>query len=211
MPFSNRTSQSKLAVGLASISIRRSCARSQQSRTAPRLSTSGERVVRSLPPASGVSILKSRTTIAALAALGVASCGAPDPERASSGKTTDTLPLSATRTVSFTTDEGTWMSVDVSPDGSTVLFDMLGDLYTLPIAGGEARVLTSGLAYSDQPRYSPATGSRMSATLAAPMKSGSCEQMGASDVASRICGARMAMKRAKLGSRRGLQMVNRSS
>ena len=50
---------------------------------------------------------------------------------------------------------GTWLSVDVSPDGSRVLFDLLGDIYELPIAGGEARSLTSGLAWDMQPRYSP--------------------------------------------------------
>jgi len=51
--------------------------------------------------------------------------------------------------------EGTWMNVDVSPDGSTLAFDLLGDLYTLPIAGGEAKALTSGLAWDMQPRFSP--------------------------------------------------------
>src|SRR5262249_43504638 len=51
---------------------------------------------------------------------------------------TSTLPLQTTRNVRFTTDQGTWMSVDVSPDGSTILFDLLGDLYTVPIAGGKA-------------------------------------------------------------------------
>src|SRR5690606_30175850 len=50
---------------------------------------------------------------------------------------------------------GTWMSVDVSPDGRYVLFDLLGDIYELPIAGGEARSLTSGMAWDMQPRYSP--------------------------------------------------------
>ncbi|WP_116812018.1 amidohydrolase family protein [Steroidobacter cummioxidans] len=50
---------------------------------------------------------------------------------------------------------GTWMSIDVSPDGSRVLFDLLGDIYELPIAGGEAKSLTSGLAWDMQPRYSP--------------------------------------------------------
>ncbi|HEY0681452.1 MAG TPA: amidohydrolase family protein [Steroidobacter sp.] len=50
---------------------------------------------------------------------------------------------------------GTWMSVDVSPDGSRVLFDLLGDIYELPIAGGEAKALTSGMAWDMQPRYSP--------------------------------------------------------
>ena len=59
------------------------------------------------------------------------------------------------RHVSFTTEEGTWMSLDVSPDGRTVVFDLLGDLYRMPIAGGAAERLTSGPAYDDAPRFSP--------------------------------------------------------
>ena len=47
-------------------------------------------------------------------------------------------------TVSIDTDEGTWMSVDVSPDGNTVVFDLLGDLYRLPIEGGTAQSLNRG-------------------------------------------------------------------
>lgn len=53
------------------------------------------------------------------------------------------------------TTEGTWMSVDVSPDGREIVFDLLGDLYTIPIGGGEAKNLTSGVAWDMQPRYSP--------------------------------------------------------
>src|SRR5688572_3214802 len=67
----------------------------------------------------------------------------------------NTLPLKATRTHSFTTTTGTWISLDVSPDGQTIVFDLLGDLYTLPIGGGTATRLTSGLAYDVQPRFSP--------------------------------------------------------
>ncbi len=67
----------------------------------------------------------------------------------------DILPITATRTAHFTTDEGTWMSLDVAPDGKTIVFDMLGDLYTIPITGGEAQHLTSGLAWDVEPRYSP--------------------------------------------------------
>ncbi|HEY4593050.1 MAG TPA: amidohydrolase, partial [Thermoanaerobaculia bacterium] len=51
--------------------------------------------------------------------------------------------------------EGTWLSVDVSPDGKEVAFDLLGDLYTVPIGGGEARALTHDVAWQMQPRYSP--------------------------------------------------------
>ena len=58
-------------------------------------------------------------------------------------------------TVHFDVHEGTWMSVDVSPDGRTLVFDLLGDLYTLPIAGGTARRITSGPAWDYTPRWSP--------------------------------------------------------
>ena len=43
---------------------------------------------------------------------------------------TESLPLEPTREIRFTTDEGSWMSVDISPDGTTLVFDLLGDLYT---------------------------------------------------------------------------------
>jgi imidazolonepropionase-like amidohydrolase/Tol biopolymer transport system component len=58
-------------------------------------------------------------------------------------------------TVNIDVEEGTWMSLDVSPDGEYVVFDLLGDLYEIPIAGGAARALTSGHAWDMQPRYSP--------------------------------------------------------
>src|SRR5262245_8096324 len=68
---------------------------------------------------------------------------------------TNTLPLVTTRTVRFTIDQGTWMSVDVSPDGSTIVFDLLGDLYTVPVAGGKATRIVGGNSVDVQPRFSP--------------------------------------------------------
>ena len=65
------------------------------------------------------------------------------------------LPLKAQRKVAFTTTEGTWTSLDVSPDGKTIVFDMMGDLYTLPITGGKATQLTRGIALDSHPRWSP--------------------------------------------------------
>ena len=59
------------------------------------------------------------------------------------------------KSVQFTTDEGTWMNLDVSPDGQTVIFDMLGDIYKMPISGGEATPLRQGIAWESQPRFSP--------------------------------------------------------
>ncbi|HEY0781532.1 MAG TPA: amidohydrolase, partial [Thermoanaerobaculia bacterium] len=57
--------------------------------------------------------------------------------------------------VTIDVKEGTWMNVDVSPDGKEIAFDLLGDLYTLPIDGGEAKALTHDVAWEMQPRYSP--------------------------------------------------------
>lgn len=57
--------------------------------------------------------------------------------------------------IAITTSEGTWMSVDVSPDGKEIVFDMLGDIYIMPISGGKAKVLRTGRPYEVQPRFSP--------------------------------------------------------
>ncbi len=65
------------------------------------------------------------------------------------------LPLEPGRTLEFTAEEGSWISLDVSPDGKTIVFDLLGDLYSMPITGGSATRLTSGMAYDVQPRFSP--------------------------------------------------------
>ncbi|MAU16160.1 MAG: amidohydrolase [Muricauda sp.] len=87
--------------------------------------------------------------------LGVSTLFAQDKKVDSTKKATKELPLEPERTISFTAKEGTWLSLDVSPDGQTIIFDMLGDLYTIPIQGGKATRLTGGLAYDVHPRYSP--------------------------------------------------------
>jgi len=73
----------------------------------------------------------------------------------STGRGLRELPLTPTKPLRFTTDEGTWLSVGVSPDGRRVVFDLLGDLYTLPIEGGKATRITSGQAFDAQPSFSP--------------------------------------------------------
>ena len=65
------------------------------------------------------------------------------------------LPLKANRMFDLKTSEGTWTSVDISPDGKTILFDMMGDLYTMSANGGKATQITRGLAFDQHPRYSP--------------------------------------------------------
>ncbi|RRN66441.1 amidohydrolase family protein [Caulobacter sp. 602-1] len=60
-----------------------------------------------------------------------------------------------TREVRIAVDNGTWMNVDVSRDGKLIAFDLLGDIYTMPIAGGTPKRIAEGLAYDHQPRFSP--------------------------------------------------------
>ncbi len=65
------------------------------------------------------------------------------------------LTLEAAREVTFDTSAVTWLSLDVSPDGETFVMEVLGDLYLLPVQGGTATPLTTGMAYDSQPRFSP--------------------------------------------------------
>ena len=65
--------------------------------------------------------------------------------------------------IAITTDEGTWMDVDVSPDGQTIAFALLGDIYTMPIAGGTPFRIAEGLSWEVHPRFSP-DGTRIAFT-----------------------------------------------
>ncbi len=64
----------------------------------------------------------------------------------------DTGPV---RELAFEATEGTWMSVDVSPDGGRIVFDLLGTIYEMPVLGGDAVALTSGRSWNLSPRFSP--------------------------------------------------------
>ncbi|HEU0099963.1 MAG TPA: amidohydrolase family protein [Allosphingosinicella sp.] len=64
-------------------------------------------------------------------------------------------PGMTTRQVRIDVDEGTWMNVDVSRDGRTIAFDLLGDIYTMPVSGGTPTRIAEGLAFEHQPRFSP--------------------------------------------------------
>jgi len=97
----------------------------------------------------------------ALASVAAIALAAPLPAQEPSDTTAarnplqEGLPLAPTRTLEFTTTTGSWLSVDVSPDGQTLVFDLLGDIYTMPAAGGKATALTQGMAVDAQPRFSP--------------------------------------------------------
>ena len=68
-----------------------------------------------------------------------------------------TSPRGEVREIDFEVEEGTWLSVDLSPDGRWVVFDLLGEIYRVPAEGGAAELLTreSGVAVNYHPRYSP--------------------------------------------------------
>ena len=78
----------------------------------------------------------------------------PDEKKPEEKKKHD-LPLKAERTIAFDTDEVTWLSLDVTPDGQAILFELAGDLYRVPMGGGAATRITDGLPYDAQPRVSP--------------------------------------------------------
>src|SRR6202048_1368434 len=65
------------------------------------------------------------------------------------------LSLKSDRKIEFTTDEGTWISLDVSPDGNTIAFELLGEIYPLPMAGGEAKLIPGEIPFDSQPKFSP--------------------------------------------------------
>lgn len=93
-----------------------------------------------------------------LAPLALASADAQQPPPAPAEKWDVSADLGPTTKLSFDSSEGTWMNVDVSPDGRRIVFDLLGDLYTMPIGGSGASAaerMTSGPAFDMQPRFSP--------------------------------------------------------
>src|SRR5580704_1482022 len=101
---------------------------------------------------------RGRWTVSALllaATLLVPACAAAQEKPAPEWDTTEAR--GQTRDIDFDTSEGTWMSLDVSPDGKWIVFDLLGHVYRMPATGGKAECLTqdSGIALNMTPRFSP--------------------------------------------------------
>lgn len=80
---------------------------------------------------------------------------APDDQAKPEKWDVDAPPGMTTHKVPLAVDEGSWMNVDVAPDGRTIAFDLLGDIYIMPIEGGSPTRIAEGLAYEHQPRFSP--------------------------------------------------------
>ena len=84
-----------------------------------------------------------------------ASAAAPAEASAEAPKWDVQNPPGPSRDIPIDVTRGTWMSLDVSPDGQTIVFDLLGDIYVMPVSGGEARAIASGVAWDMQPKWSP--------------------------------------------------------
>lgn len=104
----------------------------------------------------GVSVISNLTAAEEEASSGV------NKEDPSKSWNVDSPPL-ALRTKPIDTTSGTWMNVDISPDGSTLVFDLLGDIYKMPLSDGfeedpcpaKPEKITSGLSWDMQPQFSP--------------------------------------------------------
>ena len=115
------------------------------------------RKIHSIAASLALVILAASASFAPVAALSQEEPRAQRGEGSGNGDDNDRkpLPLEAARTFRLSTDEGSWISLDVSRDGQRIVFDLLGDLYLLPFDGGDAERITSGMEFDSQPRFSP--------------------------------------------------------
>ena len=98
----------------------------------------------------------NRLFAAAAACLAISAPGLGRAEPAAEAAKWDVSnPMTPSHDVSLDLTTGTWLSLSVSPDGKEIVFDLLGDLYVMPITGGEPKALTTGIAWDMQPTYSP--------------------------------------------------------
>jgi Tol biopolymer transport system component len=92
--------------------------------------------------------------VACLISLSTSRAQIPAQQLGNVNQSGDVLQLAPIRHLQFEEREGTWVSLDVSPDGKTIVFELLGDLYQMSIRGGEARCIACGLPFDSQPAYS---------------------------------------------------------
>ena len=80
---------------------------------------------------------------------------ATEPEKKEEKKWDVNNPPGPSHDATIDVTKGTWMSLDLSPDGKEIAFDLLGDIYVIPFGGGEAKAISTGVAWDMQPRFSP--------------------------------------------------------
>ncbi len=100
-------------------------------------------------------ILRVTAILCSVSLLGPATISAQEADADEKDPRQESLQLEPSRKIQQTFTEGSWISVDISPDGETLVFDFLGDIYTMPADGGTATALTQGMGLDAQPRFSP--------------------------------------------------------
>lgn len=98
---------------------------------------------------------QSKDAPAPAPASGTPAAATAEPEKKKDEKWDVMNPPGPSYDVNIDVTDGTWLSLDVSPDGKEIAFDLLGDLYVIPFNGGEAKSLTTGVAWDMQPKFSP--------------------------------------------------------
>ena len=102
--------------------------------------------------------VRRSTALSALTALTALTAGPLVAQDADTTKWSVENTMGPADTIRFETTEGTWMNLDVSPDGRWIVFDLLGDIYRVPIDGGQAERLRGGGAVAHPPPGSPPRG-----------------------------------------------------
>ncbi len=97
----------------------------------------GTRVVRIVM----VTLTRAACVLVACLALGATACSGDDSD--------------ATRAIELQTTEVTSPDIAISPDGSVLVFSVLGQLFSMPAAGGSATQLTTGPFYHQDPSFAP--------------------------------------------------------
>ena len=95
------------------------------------------------------------TLIAAAVALSISASTISAEDLTKEKKWDVNAPQGSFNDITINVTEGTWLNIDISPDGKEIVFDLLGDIYKMPMTGGKATHLINGIAWHMQPKFSP--------------------------------------------------------
>lgn len=97
----------------------------------------------------------TKTVLSSVIALSLSSYAIANDSKSDKKSWDVNAPQGVFQDANINVNEGTWMNIDVSPDGKEIIFDLLGDIYKMPMAGGNASLIASGIAWQMQPKFSP--------------------------------------------------------
>jgi Tol biopolymer transport system component/imidazolonepropionase-like amidohydrolase len=104
---------------------------------------------------NGPAVLVFVTVVSSLSGCGPSTAGVQDHAGASAPVERGKNGPGAPGSIDVTVDEGTSMSVAVSPDGQTLAIDLQGAIWVVPASGGAAKRITDEFSDARQPAWSP--------------------------------------------------------